>query len=289
MLKRFFASLAGTAALLAPPAAKQHRAHLSDRPDSSGSPSANEAAGAGSRRHRVATLFALTTACGLALTAFAPIQAGATVFSGSGCAQVNIIVARASTEAQGQGITGNLASQVQNSSAQTVSTEAVVYPATLNNYASSESQGVQNAKQELATAVSNCPNQKQVLMGYSQGANVVLDLVTGNAEVRPSTVVGPASSTDLSHVVAIVGFGDPGNVVGQAWDAGTDTTRNGIFPRSSTQLQALTSFGAGTSTRAWCDTGDTFCASGNSLNTHLTYLDRYQNTAASFVLGRIGG
>src|SRR5215472_3305090 len=143
-----------------------------------------EAAATEGRRHRVATLFALTAATGLALTSLAPAQAGATAFSGSGCAQVNIIVARASTEAQGQGITGNLASQVQSNSTQTVSIEAVVYPATLFNYSSSESQGVQNAEQELATAVSNCPSQKQVLMGYSQGANVVLDVVTGNAEVR---------------------------------------------------------------------------------------------------------
>ena len=239
--------------------------------------------------HRRGILLALTAASGLALTTFGPTQAGATVFSGSGCAQVNIIVARASTEAQGQGITGALATQVQNSSAQTVSTQAVVYPATLNNYASSESQGVRAAEQMLAAAVSSCPNQKQVLMGYSQGANVSLDVVTGNAEVRPSTVVAPAPANVLSHVVAIVGFGDPGNVIGQAWDVGTDTTRNGIFRRSSTQLQALTNFGAANSTRAWCDTGDTFCASGNSLNTHLTYLNRYQNAAASFVLGRIGG
>lgn len=276
MLKRFFASLVGTAALLASPAASQDR-------------SAAEPAAARSRRNRVAALFAITAGSGLALTAFAPTLAGATAFSGSGCAQVNIIVARASTEAQGEGITGNLASQVQSSSAQTVSTEAVVYPATLNNYASSESQGVQNAEQELSTAVSNCPTQKQVLMGYSQGANVVLDVVTGNAEVRPATVVAPASAANLSHVAAIVGFGDPGNIVKQAWDLGTDTTTNGMFPRSSTQLQALTNFGAGASTRSWCDTGDPFCAGGNNLNTHLTYLNRYQNAAASFVLGRIGG
>jgi acetylxylan esterase len=240
-------------------------------------------------RRRVVTRFAVTSVTGLALAALAPTVASATVFSGSGCAQVNIIVARASTEAQGQGITGNLATQVQNASAQTVSTEAVVYPATLNNYASSESQGVTNAKQELASAVSSCPNQKQVLMGYSQGANVVLDVVTGNAEVRPSTVVGAAPAANLSHVAAIVGFGDPGNIVKQAWDLGTDTSTNGIFPRSNAQLQALTSFGAAASTRSWCDTGDPFCASGNNLNTHLTYLNRYQNAAATFVLGRIGG
>jgi acetylxylan esterase len=276
MLKRFFASLTGTAALPAFLAARQHRADDSRRPDRPES-------------HRVAALFTVTAASGLALAALVPVQAGATAFSGSGCAQVNIIVARASTEAQGEGITGQLASQVQSSSAQTVSAEAVVYPATLNNYASSESQGVQNAEQELSTAVTNCPNQKQVLMGYSQGANVVLDVVTGNAEVRPSTVVGPASTSNLSHVAAIVGFGDPGNIVKQAWDLGTDTTNNGMFPRSAAQLQALTNFGAGASTRSWCDSGDPFCAGGNNLNTHLTYLNRYQNSAASFVIGRIGG
>src|SRR4051812_38492084 len=66
----------------------------------------------------------------------------------SGCAAVNLIVARASTEAPGEGITQSLATQIVNSSAQTVSQEAVVYPATLTNYTSSESQGVTNAEQE---------------------------------------------------------------------------------------------------------------------------------------------
>jgi hypothetical protein len=40
--------------------------------------------------------------------------------------------------------------QIVNSSAQTVSHEAVVYPATLTNYTGSESQGVTNAKQDAA-------------------------------------------------------------------------------------------------------------------------------------------
>jgi hypothetical protein len=254
MLRRFFASLAGTP-----------------------------------KYRRVVTFGGITAASGLALMAFAPIPAGATAFSGSGCAAVNIIVARASTEQAGQGITGNLASMVQSNSKQTVSTEAVNYPATLQNYSSSESQGVTNAESELSTAVKNCPGQKQVLMGYSQGANVVLDMVTGNAEVKPATVVGPSSASDLSHVVAIVGFGDPANVINQAWDQGTDTTKNGIMPRSSSQLQALTNFGAAKTARAWCDTNDQFCASGNSLQVHLSYLNRYQSTASSFVINQIGG
>jgi hypothetical protein len=38
--------------------------------------------------------------------------------------------------------------------------------------------------------------------------------------------------------------------------------------------------------QAWCDFNDTFCASGVDTVTHLT---RYQNRAASFILGRVGG
>ena len=40
---------------------------------------------------------------------------------------------------------------------------------------------------------------------------------------------------------------------------------------------------------AYCDANDTFCDSGFSTAVHLSYLDRYQNAAAQFVLGKIGG
>ena len=236
---------------------------------------------------------ALTIASGLSLatlslatlaTLAAP-EAGATVAPGSGCAAVNIITARASTEAAGEGITGSLVTQIVNSSKQTVSREAVSYPATLTNYTSSESQGVANAEQELTTAVQNCPSQKQVLLGYSQGAEVVMDVIAGNGETDGT--VKPVSTSVSSHVVAIANFGDPGHVVGQPWDIGT-AALNGLFPRSSAQRSLLSAFGS-SKISAWCDSGDPYCASGANLTVHLTYLNRYQNAAASFVLGRIGG
>src|SRR5215472_19328232 len=114
---------------------------------------------------RRAAVVVLTAVSCLALTALAAPKAIAAPAPSSGCAAVNIITARASTEAQGEGMTGNLVTQIVNSSTQTVSHEAVVYPATLTNYTSSESQGVTNAEQELTTAVQNCPNQKEVLLG----------------------------------------------------------------------------------------------------------------------------
>ena len=227
----------------------------------------------------------LTAASCLALAAVIAPKARAVTAPSSGCAAVNIITARASTEAPGEGITGSLVTQIVNSSTQTVSREAVVYPATLTNYASSESQGVTNAEQELTTAVQNCPNQKQVLLGYSQGAEVSMDVIAGNSEVRGT--VAAVSTSISSHVVAIANFGDPGHVVNQPWDLGT-ATLNGMFSRSTSQLQLLTAFGS-SKIASWCDSGDPFCASGSNLNVHLTYLNRYQNAAASFVLSKIGG
>jgi hypothetical protein len=145
---------------------------------------------------------------------------------------------------------------------------------------------VTNAEQELATAVQNCPNQKEVLLGYSQGAQVSMDVIAGNSEVGGT--VAAASTSISSHVVAIANFGDPGHVVSQPWDLGT-ATRNGLFPRSTSQLHLLSGFGGSSKIASWCDTADPYCASGTNLNVHLTYLNRYQNAAASFVLSKIGG
>ena len=93
----------------------------------------------------------------------------------SPCAQVHIIAARASTEQPGAGIIGSLVTLVQDNSKQTVSTDSVDYPATLNNYASSSAQGTSALKTQLTNQANRCPSQKIVLMGYSQGAHVVGD------------------------------------------------------------------------------------------------------------------
>src|SRR5258708_34338350 len=118
----------------------------------------------------------------LPLAALAARRADAVAPPSSGCAAVNLIVARASTESPGEGITQSLATQIVDDSTQTVSQEAVVYPATLTNYTSSESKGVTNAEQELTTAVQNCPNQKEVLPGYSQATEASMAVTAGNAE-----------------------------------------------------------------------------------------------------------
>jgi hypothetical protein len=202
------------------------------------------------------------------------------------CAAVHIITARASTENPGEGITGALVDQIIRTSNQTITRAAVSYPATLNNYASSSAQGVSALKSMLTAQVQSCPDQKIVLAGYSQGAHVILDVVGGGGGGSLGATTAPISTAISSHIVAFASFGDPRHVPNQAFDLGT-STRNGRFPRSNTQLQVLSGFAS--KLQAYCDRNDTFCDNGFSTQVHLTYLNRYQNAAAQFVLGKIGG
>jgi hypothetical protein len=235
---------------------------------------------------RLAILATGTVVSSLVLSAVVASPAHAVPSSG-GCAQVSIITARASTEAAGEGITGALVTQVVNASTQTVSRAAVSYPATLNNYANSSLQGINALKTQLTNLVNSCPNTKVVLMGYSQGAHVVGDVLGGGQGGSLGATTAPVASSISSHVVAVATFGDPRHVAsGPNFNAGT-STRNGRFPRSAAQVSALNAFSP--RIRSWCDRNDTFCAGGFSTNVHLTYLDRYQNAAASFVLNLIGG
>lgn len=92
-----------------------------------------------------------------------------------------MIVARASTEAPGEGIIGAVATKVQ----QTVpgsDSEAVEYPATLTNYQSSEASGVAGMLSLIQSYTTKCPNSKIALLGYSQGAQVAGDVMCGTSE-----------------------------------------------------------------------------------------------------------
>lgn len=81
---------------------------------------------------------------------------------------VHMIVARATSNQPGEGIIGQVATQIQ--SAISVSdSEAVSYPASLYNYQSSESQGVAAMTQLVESYVASCPDTKIVLLGVFTG------------------------------------------------------------------------------------------------------------------------
>jgi len=206
----------------------------------------------------------------------APFQASPRQVS---CASgVHIIAARGSTEPQGEGPLQNVSSLIE-ASIPGSDDIAVVYPADLVPYESSEEAGVTNMTQEITSYVQQCPNSKIVLLGYSQGGQIVGDILGGGS--YSSTPPLPYA-TYSKNIVAAVQFGDPAFVVGKPYDKGT-ATKSGLFARSDTTAldqwsNVLASF---------CMDHDLFCASGDSVSVHTSEVQTNQNAAAAFVVGLV--
>ena len=83
------------------------------------------------------------------------------------CPALHMIVARASTEPAGTGMIGAVALDIQKRLPNS-DIEAVDYPALLDPYVSSQTQGVAAMTRMVQEYAELCPNTKMVLMGYSQ-------------------------------------------------------------------------------------------------------------------------
>ncbi|GAA5902568.1 hypothetical protein JCM6882_009319 [Rhodosporidiobolus microsporus] len=214
---------------------------------------------------------------------------GAGAAGGAKCATgVHMIVARASTEPPGEGIIGAVADDVKQQVPGSDSV-AVDYPATLSNYANSEAQGVSAMQDLLEEYAAACPGSKVVLMGYSQGAQVVGDVISGGATgtgggfgKRIKRAVHYRQRRQIpaqANVVAIIQMGDPTFTLGQDFNVG-NARKGGIFARQDTSaLEAV-----GDKIQSYCDSPDTFCDSGNSLATHLGYVNERGTDATDFIV-----
>lgn len=80
-------------------------------------------------------------------------------------------------------------------------------------------------------------------------------------------------------------MGDPRHVGRKSYNRGT-SLRDGLFPRLSSQEFSST---LQPRVQSFCDFGDNFCDGGILPTVHFTYLIKYQDTAADFVLAQIGG
>ncbi|KAK7705449.1 hypothetical protein SLS57_010103, partial [Botryosphaeria dothidea] len=140
---------------------------------------------------------------------------------------LHIIAARASGEAAGPGMIGAVAQDII-ARVPGSDLESVVYPASINNvqdYANSEHQGTLALTQLIQTYLAACPSAKIALLGYSQGAEVVGDVLCGtSSDISPKTA--PLATQYGNAVVAAISMGSPAHVANQPYNKGT-STRNG--------------------------------------------------------------
>ncbi len=193
--------------------------------------------GASSVSTRVGRMLACSIVASVAIgggaAALQAAPAFATASSNSPCAVVDIISARGSTEAEGAGKIGAVAEEVQKAVKATVATRAVKYKASLIPYEPSVQEGDKAIKAELEEELAKCPGQKILLLGYSQGAQIVGDVLGGGGGTptffgqKDGTETPPAAKSATEQVVGVIQYGDPRRIPGQSFDVGTDPARKG--------------------------------------------------------------
>ncbi|MET7771856.1 cutinase family protein [Nocardia sp. NPDC005366] len=172
---------------------------------------------------------------------------GATAWAND-CAAVDIVVARGTGEpgwlgsVVGDPLYGELAQALPVDS----TANAVIYPADLR-VASSAADGTADMVDHLVRQSADCPDQRFVLVGYSQGAAVVHG-VLGTALVAGIPGVHTLPVYAESKVAAVLLFGDPLRALG--WDV-PDLYR--------------------WRTGNYCAGGDPICGAGIDMRAHTDY------------------
>jgi len=180
-----------------------------------------------------------------------------------GCAAVDVVVARGTQEPGylGSAVGDPLFAQLQRRVPASLSGYRVNYPADLTNIYS-VGDGSADLVAHLANQAAACPDQRFVLVGYSQGAVVVhTALGTGVTAALPGAV---RMNGDLgSRVAVVLLFGDPLRLVG--------TSVPGPYVGR---------------TANYCAPGDPVCAGGLNPAAHVSYGGDFV-AAADFTANRL--
>lgn len=167
------------------------------------------------------------------------------------CPGVHVFAARETTASPGYGsasTVSNLITQAYSGS----TSEAIDYPACGGqsscggvSYADSAKQGVAAVTTAVNAYNENCPDTSIVLVGYSQGGQIMDDALCGGgdtAEGITSTSV-PLSTAAVSMVKAAIFMGDPRYVSGLSYGVGT-CTAGGVSHQNMTPFCCNVVFGS---------------------------------------------
>ncbi|KAB8273941.1 Alpha/Beta hydrolase protein [Aspergillus minisclerotigenes] len=135
---------------------------------------------------------------------------------------VHMIVARQSTSWPGEGRMKELADHIKQQLPSSDS-EALQYPAygDIWRYRSSVFTGDKAMVTAITTYTSHFPDSKIVLLGYSQGAHIIGDILCGSIVERDFPAIPPIEDRLGKRIVAAVSMGDPTFIPGLPYDFGT--------------------------------------------------------------------
>jgi cutinase len=209
----------------------------------------------------------LTAAAGAAAAIASLLGAAPAASAATPCSDVELVVARGTLEPGPLGIIvgDNVFDETKRAlPGKNVTAQAVDYPADFET--GSQQAGIVATVRHVTGQAAACPNQKFVLVGYSQGASVIDGAVgvdtTGTINGSPPPAVIPTALEP--RIAAVTLFGNPITAVGRT-----------VPPQYLSR------------TRDFCQNGDPACqADGTDIFAHLLYfLDA--PTAAAFIRGKV--
>ncbi|KAH8428954.1 uncharacterized protein LDX57_006627 [Aspergillus melleus] len=159
----------------------------------------------------------------------------------------------------------------------------IPYPATWHDplYSLSEAEGVVDTTAAIESYAMDCPSTDIILLGYSQGAQVILDVLCGTSETGFNETA-PLPWSSGQNVKAVVLMGDTSHIANIAFDAGT-STKDGRFPRkNNTECASYTGV-----IRSYCDMNDIWCDSGDNQTVHESYVSTYKSDAVDFAVSKV--
>ncbi|GAW18328.1 hypothetical protein ANO14919_078030 [Xylariales sp. No.14919] len=198
------------------------------------------------------------------------------------CPDVYVFGARETTVAPGYGTSAGLVNQVVAAYPGTQSSP-IDYPA-CGGQASCGGIAYDQSAQMGTTAVvsavnslnSRCPSTRIVLIGYSQGGQIMDNALCGGAG---ATLTGTA----LAAVKVAIFMGDPHNVAGLPYNVGTCTA--GGFAARPSGFQC--SPASPSIIQSYCDSTDPYCCNGNDANSHQQYVNKYGTQALAFIKSKL--
>ncbi|KAI3321162.1 carbohydrate esterase family 5 protein [Xylariaceae sp. AK1471] len=199
------------------------------------------------------------------------------------CPGVYVFGARETTASPGYGTAGGLVNMVT-AAYPGSQASAISYPACGGqsscggaSYDSSAQQGTSAVVSAVNSLNSRCPSTKIVLIGYSQGGQIMDNALCGGAG---ATLSGNA----LAAVKVAIFMGDPHNVAGLPYNVGT-CTAGGFAARPS---GFKCSPGNPSIIKSYCDSSDPYCCNGNNQATHQGYVNEYGSQALAFIKSKLG-
>jgi hypothetical protein len=143
---------------------------------------------------------------------------------------------------------------------------------------------------QLTAYADNCPNSKLILAGYSQGAQIVTDILGGgggisfNGCVQPDTAPLDRTTSPGNRLSAVIAFGNTRHTANQPYNYGNGSALDGLFPKSGAQLSRIADYT--NIMRDWCVSTDPICAANqtfSNVSTHLGYYNSHAQEAAVWI------